>query len=63
MKCLLLSLLLLEGMRAIKLMQGPRPIVPSAQGVGGEVTIPCQECYPMVAEFIQNCVDQEANSV
>ncbi len=55
----LIALLLVHCLLAIKLKltQGPRPIVPSAQGVGGEVTIPCQECYPMVAEFIQNCVD------
>ena len=37
------------------------PDVPVAQGLGGEVYVPCITCKLLMKEFLQICVDQEAN--
>lgn len=37
------------------------PDVPVAQGLGGEVYVPCSECLKLMNKFVQKCVDQEAN--
>lgn len=37
------------------------PDVPVAQGLGGEVYVPCSECLKLMNQFIKKCVDQEAN--
>ena len=37
------------------------PDVPVAQGLGGEVYVPCSECLKLMNKFVKKCVDQEAN--
>lgn len=37
------------------------PDVPVAQGLGGEVYVPCSECLKLMHKFVTKCVDQEAN--
>ena len=37
------------------------PDVPVAQGLGGEVYVPCTECTKLMEKFVKKCVDQEAN--
>lgn len=37
------------------------PDVPVAQGLGGEVYVPCVECTKLMNKFLTKCVDQEAN--
>jgi len=37
------------------------PDVPVAQGLGGEVYVPCVECLKLMNKFVKKCVDQEAN--
>lgn len=37
------------------------PDVPVAQGLGGEVYVPCSECLKLMSKFVKKCVDQEAN--
>lgn len=40
---------------------GVSPVVPSAMGIGAEVTVPCQVCHKLINQFVTTCVDQEAN--